>query len=401
MDATIAAQASPHALIPAAVRAEPAVAPAPLFGRIDRFDPDHMPIARAWDDLAAHAAEPNVFAERWFVAPGAAHITPDAHIMLLQAWRAEGDAARLIGLLPLHVVPHYARLPVPHVEDWRHPNVFLGTPLLRAGEEVEAWTAMLARLDAEPDAPGFLHLNGLVEGGAVHLALEAACRRTARHCATVHRIERALLDSPLSAQAYYEASVNKKRRKELARLRNRLGEMGRMVTHRLPAGATTDAWCDAFLALEQAGWKGSQGSALASHPGTAAFFRDVVAEAQAQGRLDFIRTDLDGRAVAMLITLLATPGAFGFKTAYDENLARLSPGVLLQIDNLALLDRADIAWADSCAAADHPMINSLWREKRGIVRVTVSLSGWRRQAAFALCRTVERAAATWRGLANG
>jgi hypothetical protein len=51
---------------------------------------------------------------------------------------------------------------------------------------------------------------------------------------------------------------------------------------------------------------------------------------------------------------------------------------------------------DSCAVEDHPMINSLWGERRGIVRVTVPLSGFRRRAEFRLCRALEDASAALR-----
>ncbi|MBK8375584.1 MAG: hypothetical protein IPL18_12200 [Sphingomonadales bacterium] len=58
--------------------------------------------------------------------------------------------------------------------------------------------------------------------------------------------------------------------------------------------------------------------------------------------------------------LLCLPGSFSFKTAFDEDHARFSPGVLLQIENLKLLEKAGLDWCDSCAAQDHPMIDSLW-----------------------------------------
>jgi hypothetical protein len=91
----------------------------------------------------------------------------------------------------------------------------------------------------------------------------------------------------------------------------------------------------------------------------------------------------------MLINLLAPPGAFLFKTAYDEDYARFSPGVLLQIENLDLLERDGVAWVDSCAAENHPMIDALWTERRPIVRVTVRLAGLRRGLTYMGCRGAE------------
>ena len=93
---------------------------------------------------------------------------------------------------------------------------------------------------------------------------------------------------------------------------------------------------------------------------------------------------------------ISTPGSFSFKTVFDEDYARFSPGVLIQLENLKILDDPRIAWMDSCAAEDHPMIDSLWTERRAIVRVSVPLKGLRRRAIYALCTTLERASAALR-----
>ena len=71
------------------------------------------------------------------------------------------------------------------------------------------------------------------------------------------------------------------------------------------------------------------------------------------------------------------------KTAFDERFARFSPGVLLQRENLAILERPDIAWTDSCAAADHPMIDHIWRERRAIARLSIAIGGPLRRMLFA------------------
>ena len=94
----------------------------------------------------------------------------------------------------------------------------------------------------------------------------------------------------------------------------------------------------------------------------------------------------------MLANFITPPGAYSFKTTYDERYARFSPGVLLQRENLDLLAREDIAWSDSCAAADHPMIERIWREKRTIARISIAIGGpLRRTAATAIFRAETRA----------
>lgn len=344
--------------------------------------------AADWDDLAAHASEPNAFMERWFVTAGAAHLAPKQGRLL-----AIRDAGQLIGLLPLTTEPRYGRLPFAHVENWLHYHCFLGGPLLRRGHEAAAWTAILEALDTDPHASGFLHLTGLVENGPAHRALVTVANRP---CDTVHRIERALLDSDLPPTAYYEATVRKKKRKEIKRLQSRLAELGKVTTTRLTNRDDLPGWIDTYLALEKSGWKGRAGSALACEPHTAAFFRDAVSGAFDAGKLELLRLDLDDKPLAMLVNFLTAPGSFSFKTAFDEEFSRYSPGVLIQLENLAILDNPGIAWMDSCASADHPMIDSLWGERRAIIRVTLPLAGWRSRALFHAARAFERAASAIR-----
>jgi hypothetical protein len=72
--------------------------------------------------------------------------------------------------------------------------------------------------------------------------------------------------------------------------------------------------------------------------------------------------------------------------------------VLLQIENLALLGRHGLDWIDSCAVENHSMIDSIWAERRSIIRVTLPLAGARGAATYALARAAETAAAGLRAL---
>jgi CelD/BcsL family acetyltransferase involved in cellulose biosynthesis len=339
-------------------------------------------LAQEWTALAGRASEPNAFAEHWFVAASLAALAGRRDIKLMEARRGN----RLIGVLPVVVEKPYGRLPVTFIQNWCHTQMFLGTPLIEAGEEQGFWSAILAALDEAEWAPNFLHLRGLV----------GAARVKGRSCAIVHREVRAFLASELDPQAYYEQAVRQKKRKELRRLRNRLAELGPVTAETLAPGDDLDPWCESYLALEKAGWKGQSGSALACDPTAEHFFRETVKAARAAGRLQFRRLRVGEKVIAMLVNFLTPPGSFSFKTVFDENFARFSPGVLIQIENLDLLERSDIAWMDSCAVEDHPMIDSLWTERRSIVRTTVRLHGWRRAVVFAACRALEGGAAALR-----
>ncbi len=335
-------------------------------------------IRHEWDALAQRAAEPNPFYESWYLLPALRALDPAGTVRMLLC-EANGE---LVAMLPLARQPRYYRRPVPHIASWVHANCFLAAPLVAAGREREFWRALLGWADSEAGSSLFLHLSGLPLGGSLHRALEAVLAEQGRSAGLVHREERALLASPQTPEEYLAASLTGKKRKELRRQRTRLAELGEIGFAREGGDEGLNVWIERFLALEQAGWKGQRGSALASQPGTAALFRESLRGATEQGRLERLTLSLDGRAIAMLVNFITSPGAFSYKTAYDEDYARFSPGVLLQCENLQLLSRPDVAWTDSCAAADHPMIDHIWRERRAVGRISIAIGGRLRRLVF-------------------
>jgi CelD/BcsL family acetyltransferase involved in cellulose biosynthesis len=354
-----------------------------------------------WDELAANASEPNPFAERWFTAPSVRHLLDDEGAHMIAVWGENAGNAVLLGLLAVVMVARYGRSPLSHVENWLHHNAFLGTPLVRRGREAEFWASALAALDSAPWARGFFHLRFLAEGGPVHRGLIQAAGALGRPCDVVNHRDRACLASTLSPEAYFEKNVRPKRRKELRRQKTRLSELGEMRFSSLDRAEDVATWCEDFLRLEQSGWKGESGTALAADGRTERFFREAFHGAFDAGRLQAIRLCLDGKPIAMLVNFITPPGSFGFKTAIDEDYGRFSPGILLQRENLRILERGDVAWMDSCAREHNAMINSLWDERRSIVRVSVPLGGAGRRAVFALTRTAEHASALLRRLKQG
>lgn len=329
----------------------------------------------AWDRLAQVASEPNPFFESWYLLPSLRHLPGTDAVMVL---RFEQDG-ELAGLLPVVRAGRYYRWPVPQISSWLHANCFCGVPLVAKGAEAPFWRAVLRWADTQPGAALFMHLRGMVMGGPLHVALQTVASHEARQMEVVHSEARAMLASELTPHAYLEASLSGKKRKELRRQSSRLAEEGAVGFERRTDAEGVTAWCDEFLTLEKAGWKGNAGSALSCDDRTARMFCEGLQGGAANGRLERLTLTLDGRPLAMLATFLTPPGAYSYKTAFAEDFARFSPGVLLQRENLAMLQRPDIAWSDSCASADHPMIDHLWRERRGIGRLSVAIGGnWRR-----------------------
>ncbi len=331
-----------------------------------------------WDRLALAAADPNPFYESWYLLPSLRQFDPAGEVQLL-ALTADGQLA---GLLPVRREARYYGHPLPHWRGWCHDNCFLGQPLVARGFERLFWREVLGWADRQGGLALFLHLAHCPLDGPLHDALRDEL--AARPAATVLCEERALLTGDVAPEEYLEASLNGKKRKELRRQHRRLSEEGDLHVERLDDAVGLAEWVQEFLALEARGWKGASGSALACDPRTADLFANALAGAARRGRLERLALRLGGRPIAMLASFLCPPGACSFKTAFDEDFARFSPGVLLQIENLALLERPDIAWMDSCAAQDHPMIDHFWRDRRTVARHSLAIGGTARRALFSI-----------------
>ncbi len=336
-------------------------------------------------ELARCAVEPNPFFEPWYLLPAlkAFDAADNVRLLVLQ------DKGRWLGLLPISRQSHYYGRPLPHLASWTHANCFLGAPLVAKGCEAQFWQVLLDWGDAAGGMALFLHLSQLPLEGRVATALNEQLALRNRTAGVVFAEERALLASDLSPDSYLEASMSGKKRKELRRQHNRLSELGQLAFERRDNDVGLDAWCRDFLYLEQAGWKGEAGSALACSLQTETMFRESLTGAAALGRLERLTLTLDGKPIAMLANFLSPPGSFSYKTAFDEAYSRFSPGVLLQRENLALLNRDGIEWCDSCAASDHPMIDHIWRERRRIGSLSIAIGGAARQALFRLLLTAE------------
>lgn len=342
-------------------------------------------LAAGWADLARDTATANPFHEHWFLAPSLAQFDPDGKILLATLV----EYGRLVALMPLWRDTDYSGHYLPHLANWIHPNCFCGEPLVARGHSRAFWQQLLAWCDRNQRASLFFHLACLPTDGMAFGTLRDLCADSGRSFAPVKLFERAALRRGVSPDEHLSRTLEKKRRKELARKRRRLEEIGKLEFARSTQVDGIGDWIDGFLELERSGWKGDRGSSLASAPQTEALFRESLFGAAAEGRLERLSLQLDGKPIAMLCNFIAPPFSFGFKTAFDEAYRKYSPGTLLQVENLALLHRADIELSDSCAVPGNPMIEQIWSDRREMAMVSIGIGGTLRRAIGALLTGIE------------
>jgi Acetyltransferase (GNAT) domain len=355
---------------------------------------------QAWDDLAANALEPNPFYESWMLLPALDALAADKDLSVVLVLASDQSKPILCGVFPLERRTRYKGLPVTVFSLWKHIYCPLCTPLIRNSHARECLEAFLDWLACERGGP--LMEFDLVSGeGPFHELLNDVLMKRNSSSLVAETYQRALFQPMENAGTYESAAISTKHRQDMRRKQRRLAEMGRVEFNELEPAGDVDKWIEEFLRLEFSSWKGTQGGAFACNEANQDYFVTIAKEAFQRGKLMMSAIRLDGQPLALRLSITAGRGAFAFKIAYDENQARFSPGILLEIENIRSLHaRPDIEWMDSCAAPVH-FINRLWLDRRTIQTVLVSAGGTSAGLIVWLMPHIRRLNRTVRGLLRG
>lgn len=334
--------------------------------------------ADAWRRLADRAVEPNgYYLPDWELAIDAS-ARGRTNAFAVCAWRD----ARLTGLLPVISMWRAYGIPLPALVS-ADPYGTLCTPLLdREQAEASALDIMSQARDAGAHA---LILRDVTLDGPAMKAFREELRRDGLRVRLLHSHLRAALDATRDADELLQEALGAKKLKELRRQRNRLADHGtvRFDVARTPEDVASAL--ETFLTLEASGWKARRGTALVQDAGDAAFIRRAAVALAANGQCEIITLRAGVTPVAAGIVLRHRDRAFFFKLGADERFARFSPGVQLTLElTRHLCADAQIRFADSTAAPDHPMINPIWRGRLAIGDVLIPLR--RRDPALPLIR---------------
>lgn len=320
----------------------------------------------AWAELAVRAEDPNPFLHPDFVLAAArAQGTMDSvHLARVR----DGDG--LLAALPVRPSRRWRRLPLPGTLAWTHEQCFLGTPLVAPGTSGDPLAVLVDGLTTLCDG-SFVELDLVTAEGRLSDALDEVLSRRALVFGRFHRA--ALERRP--AGDYLDGRLRGKHRRSLRRLARELGtQLGGELQLVERAGAR-DA-VETFMDLEAQGWKGQQGTALASDQARAEFFRHMCHAFAERGALQLLFLEAGGRTVAARANLRAGDAIFCFKIAYDESLSRYSPGMQLELRMIEHFHAdASAQRMDSCADPRAEMFNRLWPDRRELRAVLLPTSG--------------------------
>ena len=331
------------------------------------------------EDLTRDLCEPNVFYEPWMLESAMRHLGDGKTFEFVCIHCADGGQ-RLCGFFPLVRMPLLERLPLQVYSLWQHPHCFRCTPLIRHGFADRCWAALFDWLKDVPLHRRLLRIERLPANGENARALQQCLAQDGSLTGHLQSHDSAFLRIGDDGEEALRQAMSGKTRSKLRRQQRRLAESGELTITDVDSESDLDALIDVFLELEAKGWKGTCGTAMAKAPGEQAFFREVMKEAFARKRLSFLSMRLNGRMIAGQSTLLAPPGSFGFKIAYDEGFSKYSPGSLLEIEKVCRLHEEDplrpkTLWADSCSAAGDGPAYRCWPDRLSVLKYWIAAGG--------------------------
>ena len=344
-------------------------------------------ITAAWEDLTRRASS-NVF-----MNPAALHAASDtafAKIQMLLAWEEGASPRKLVGMWALQQRKPALLWPA-LLEALPYNYAFLASPVVDPAFVAEVIPAFLAAIEQDPSLPNVLSLRDFDAESVNHAAMVKAL--AARGCAPLKLSE--------SKRPFATRELGVKRsgstRKKLRQDWNRLAALGAVdvVNYRDPQ-EVREAF-EAFLALEAGSWKGAQGTALLCDPADAAFVRRLVGDLRQDASVALLR--VDGRPIAAQVLMYCGPTAYTWKTAFDAEYARYSPGALL-VDKVTeeLFATPGIEAIDSCSA-EGSFMAQLWTGRRTMVDLLVDV-GAGKSLSFTLEAGRQRGYHRLRGLRN-
>ena len=211
-------------------------------------------------------------------------------------------------------------------------------------------------------------------------------------------LERVVLRSPyIEVNGDWQSFLQRltsKRRSNLRRLRRRLEAQGEVAVEVLDGSDRLDDLLDEGFEVEARGWKGSQGSAIASDKQSVEFYRRVAGWAAARGSLRLAYLRLSERPLAFDYCLEEGGVHYLLKTGFDPEYRSFAPGVLMREEMLARAFSLGLK-AYEFLGADAPWKREWtdsYRERRLVQAFAPSPLGVAERAAFTYGRPIARRA---------
>lgn len=296
----------------------------------------HIP---AWDSLAWNSPQMSpTLLPSWVDAFLRHRLRRTEHWCCSFAYSGE----RLIGVLPVIITPHrilgrnHPTLRTPY--DEHTPS---GDILLAPGQAAGALQALLAQIRREIPTHVCIELKRVRQSSPVMVAVEQPLAGYIMRHGLTTKGSVVRLSGPSS---FGVNSISTKMRSNLKRRRKMLESRGGASFELQTGSAVEPDMLSKFMAIESSGWKGREGTAISNGPETTLFYKNIIDNFFAHGRLEWHLLRVHDRIIAIEMGLRCGHSLMIPKIAYDEAYADGSPGAILTEETIkSSILRDDVA----------------------------------------------------------
>jgi len=321
-----------------------------------------------WSELEANALEANAFQSQHFIIPALRYLTPAIAPTFVAIYLRQSRADKLVALGTFQQSPGVLNYPRKHKLAYSCLHSFLGGILVAndyADAVIEVMFEFFKRHKNTWHAVQFRQIPG---DGELFQLMTKASNSLGYSWRTTGKTERAYLPLEGCAKSCISEFISSKRLANMRRLKRRLGEKGKLEWRCLKGKQVDSRVISDFLKLEDAGWKGEQGSSLLSNDAERRFFNEMTRGFVNAGQALFTQLRLDGKPIAVTSNYVSGNAAFAFKLGWDPEYAKFSPSVLniLSFTECARDHCYGLEYVDSGSKKDS-FIDKLWSGRRTLV----------------------------------
>lgn len=328
------------------------------------------PHTPAWERLSNESGTDNVFFSPNFLIPNLQLSVKNNFLLIFVYQTYDEKPDKLVAFCAYTLLTPSVARPFLTLSYYRNEYNFSSSPLLHRDNPKEALAQLVNYIRASKHPWRYIYLRK-------HLTLindkhseitDCIGRGTPFHI--LKQASRAVLHNTHSFESFLK-HLPKKRMKDYTRRKRKLSNQGHIdcILHR--SSSSPENLARRFMQIEQASWKGENGSAISCNKSSESFFVEVTNRLAKQNDMYFVELRLNDTPIAMSANFVHGKTLFAFKIAYDPKYSDFSPGILVMMETTRLFLESDkLELADACNT-ENSFIEKYWLSQHALVRVGI------------------------------
>ena len=297
-----------------------------VFTSIDEISDEFL---LKWRELESNSLSPNLYLSPDFIIPSLLNLSPNINFIIIGIYDLS-TGNTLIGLSVFEIVKPSIKYPFTYLTTYQSCHSFLGGVLLHKIYYEEYITTLFSYIHTETKYNVVEFRDFYLDEKYLNIINEAI-NTFSFNWHECYQVERLILYPEKCTSDYIDNTINKKLYKNLKRKQRSLKKIGNLEFRTVASCDIDKVNIENFLCLESSGWKGVNKTALNSSHESRLFFYHLIEGFRDNNSVFFTEMYLDDKCIATTCNFSIHNVGFAFKSAYDEEFKKYSPGMLNEV----------------------------------------------------------------------